>query len=196
MQARDRLITSAIHLIRRHGVAGTGLSLLLDRSGTARRSLYLNFPGGKAELIADATVAAGAVIGDAIDNLASTLGPVQSVRTFIAGWRDTLDRSDFLSGCPIMAAALGRSEASAAADNAGAAFLDWQHRLMTHLVAAGLDPAEATRLAGVTVAAVEGAIAMCQATRSAVPLQHVEDTLVELYELKVTASASGSDPAP
>ena len=107
MQARDRLITSAIHLIRRNGVAGTGLSLLLDRSGTARRSLYLNFPGGKAELIADATVAAGAVIGDAIDNLASTLGPVQSVRTFIAGWRDTLDRSDFLSGCPIMAAALG-----------------------------------------------------------------------------------------
>ncbi|MGU3499633.1 TetR/AcrR family transcriptional regulator [Mycobacterium sp. C31M] len=188
MQARDRLVTSAIELIRRNGVAGTGLSLLLERSETARRSLYLNFPGGKSELIADATVAAGTVIGEAIDSLAATLTPVQSVRAFIAGWRETLTRSDFLSGCPIVAAALGRSEAEVAADNAGAVFTDWQQRLITHLAAAGVAPAEAARLAGVTIASVEGAIVMCQATKSAEPLQHVEDTLVELYRLKVPAT--------
>lgn len=198
MQARDRLVTSAIDLIRRNGVAGTGLSLLLNLSGTARRSLYLNFPGGKAELIADATLAAGRYTGDAIDQLAATLGPVPAVRAFVAAWRDTLIDSEFLSGCPIMAAALGRSEAETAADNAGAVFLDWQRRLATHLEAADVSAEDAARLASVTVSAVEGAIVVCQATKSAEPLRHVEDALIELYELKVatTGSGSGSDPAP
>ncbi|MGK2867738.1 MAG: TetR/AcrR family transcriptional regulator [Mycobacterium sp.] len=198
MQARDRLITSAIDLIRRNGVSGTGLTLLLNLSGTARRSLYLNFPGGKAELIADATVAAGRYTGDAIDQLAATLGPVPAVRAFVAAWRDTLTDSDFLSGCPIMAAALGRSEAETAADNAGAVFLDWQRRLATHLEAADVSADDAARLASVTVSAVEGAIVVCQATKSAEPLRHVEEALITLYELKVatTESGSGSDPAP
>ncbi|MCF6388963.1 TetR family transcriptional regulator C-terminal domain-containing protein [Mycobacterium sp. MBM] len=198
MQARDRLVTSAIDLIRRNGVAGTGLALLLDVSGTARRSLYLNFPGGKSELIADATLAAGRYTGDAIDHLAATLGPVPAVRAFVAAWRDTLTGSDFLSGCPIVAAALGRSEADKAADNAGAVFLDWQRRLATHLEAADVSPHDAAQLASVTVSAVEGAIVVCQATKSAEPLRHVEDALVALYELKVgaTGSASESDPTP
>ncbi|MDF2583233.1 MAG: hypothetical protein K0R33_1876, partial [Mycobacterium sp.] len=43
---------------------------------------------------------------------------------------------------------------------------------------------------------VEGAIVVCQATKSAEPLLHVEEALIELYELKVAATASGSDPAP
>lgn len=196
MKARDRLVTSAIDLIRRNGVAGTGLSLLLELSGTARRSLYLNFPGGKAELVADATLAAGRYTGDAIDQLAATLGPVPAVRAFVAAWRDTLTDSDFLSGCPIVAAALGRSEADKAADNAGAVFLDWQRRLAGHLEAADVSAEDAARLAGVTVSAVEGAIVVCQATKSTQPLQHVEDALIELYESKVAATASGSDPAP
>lgn len=198
MQARDRLVTSAIELIRRNGVAGTGLSLLLELSGTARRSLYLNFPGGKAALIADATLAAGRYTGDAIDELASSLGPVAAVRGFIAVWRDTLVSTDFLSGCPIVAAALGRSEADTAADNAGAVFTDWQRRMATHLEAADVSAEDAARLASVTVSAIEGAIVVCQATKSAEPLQHVEDTLIELYESKVpaTPSESGSDPTP
>lgn len=198
MQVRDRLVTSAIELIRRNGVAGTGLSLLLELSGTARRSLYLNFPGGKAALIADATLTAGRYTGDAIDELAATLGPVGAVHTFIATWRDTLVRGEFLSGCPIMAAALGRTEADAAADNAGAVFTDWQRRMAAHLEAADVSAADAEQLASVTVSAIEGAIVVCQATKSAEPLRHVEDALIALYALKVptTESESGSDPTP
>ena len=51
MTARERLIASAIELLRRNGVAGTGLAQLLEHSGTARRSVYVNFPGGKSELV-------------------------------------------------------------------------------------------------------------------------------------------------
>jgi AcrR family transcriptional regulator len=196
MQARDRLIASAVDLIRRNGVAGTGLALLLEASGTARRSLYLNFPGGKAELIADATATAGKVTGAAIDRLAGEGDPVTVIRRFVAGWAQALRASDFTAGCPIVAAALGRSDAAAAADTAGAVFADWERRLTGHLEAARLAPDDAARLATMTLAAVEGAIVMCQATKSDEPLRRVEAGLVELFRLKAPATDSGSDPAP
>ncbi|MCV7354223.1 TetR/AcrR family transcriptional regulator [Mycolicibacterium fluoranthenivorans] len=184
MQARDRLISSAVDLIRRNGVAGTGLALLLELSGTARRSLYLNFPGGKAELIADATAVAGKVTGAAIDRLARDGDPVVVIQRFIAGWTDALRATDFTAGCPIVAAALGRSEASVAADTAGEVFTDWERRLTGHLQEADLSPADAAQLATMTVAAVEGAIIMCQATKSDEPLRRVEAGLIELYQQK------------
>ncbi|MHA3020841.1 TetR/AcrR family transcriptional regulator [Mycobacterium sp. BMJ-28] len=184
MQARDRLIAGAVDLIRRNGVAGTGLALLLEVSGTARRSLYLNFPGGKAELIADATATAGRVTGSVIDRLARDGDPATVIRRFVAGWIAALEATDFTAGCPIMAAALGRSEAPAAADTAGAVFTDWEQRLTGHLQAAGLSVGDSGQLATVTIAAVEGAIVMCQATKSDQPLRRVEEGLIELYRQK------------
>jgi len=195
MQARDRLISSAVDLIRRNGVAGTGLSLLLELSGTARRSLYLNFPGGKAELIADATATAGRATAAKIDQLARDGDPVTVIRRFVADWTAALQRSEFTAGCPIVAAALGRSEADAAADTAGAVFTDWEHRLTGHLEAAGLSSHDAAQLATTTIASVEGAVVMCQATRSGEPLRRVEQALIALYR-RQAATGSGSDPAP
>jgi len=182
MKARDRLISTAVTLIRRNGVAGTGLAALLQASGTARRSLYLNFPGGKAELIDAATATAGQAISTTIDRLAAdNSDPVSTIGIFIAGWRAALADSGFAAGCPIAAAALGRCEAPAAADTAGAVFTDWQQRLTAHLAAARLTQSDAAMLAATTIAAVEGAILMCQATGSDEPLRHTEDGLITLY---------------
>jgi TetR/AcrR family transcriptional regulator, lmrAB and yxaGH operons repressor len=184
MQAKERLVTSAVDLIRRNGVAGTGLAMLLELSGTARRSLYLNFPGGKAELVAHATAVAGKVTGAAIDRLAVEGDPVAVIQRFVAAWVDALKATDFTAGCPIVAAALGRSEASVAAETAGEVFTDWERRLTGHLEAAALSPADAAQLATMTLAAVEGAIVMCQAKHSEEPLRRVEAGLIELYRLK------------
>ncbi|MEZ0051042.1 TetR/AcrR family transcriptional repressor of lmrAB and yxaGH operons [Mycobacterium sp. MAA66] len=182
MTARDRLLVTAIDLVRRQGVAGTGLSQLLERSGAARRSLYLNFPGGKAELVADATVMAGTALADGIDVLLDERGPVGAVRAFVEMWITNLTTGDFAVGCPIVAAALGRTEAPAAADAAGAAFLDWERRIAAGLETAGLSTDDAARQATLTVAAVEGAIIVAQATRSELPLRRVEQALVETTE--------------
>ncbi len=179
MSARDRLVVTAIDLIRRQGVSGTGLSQLLERSGTARRSLYLNFPGGKAELVADATVTAGNTLADGIDLLMAQQGPVGTMRAFVEMWIANLRSSDFEVGCPIVAAAMGRSEAPAAADAAGEVFLDWERRIAAGLESAGLSADDAARQATLTVAAVEGAIIVAQATKSELPLRRVEEVLVE-----------------
>jgi AcrR family transcriptional regulator len=197
MPARDRLITGAIDLMRRNGVAGTGLNQLLELSNTARRSLYLNFPGGKAELIADATAASGRAMTDTIGQLAADVEPVVAVQSFIAMWRDTLIKSDFTSGCPIMAAALGRPEAANAADIAGEVFTEWERGIASHLESRGVSPDEASQLATLTIAAVEGAVVMSMATKSDAPMQRAEDALVDLYRNKVgRATDSGSGRAP
>ena len=69
MSARDRLIAATVGQVRRHGVAGTSVSGILDDSGLARRTLYLNFPNGKPELVAAATEHAARATISAFDTM-------------------------------------------------------------------------------------------------------------------------------
>lgn len=190
MAARDRLITSAIALLQRKGVAGTGIASLLEHSGIARRSVYLNFPGGKAELIANAATSAGRAFSDVIRDFAAEGDPVAAVEAFVTLWQNALVGNDFAAGCPIVAAALGRSEAPAAADIAGEVFGDWEQVLAARLEAANVAPEAAMRLATITIAGIEGAVIMSLATRSAAPLQRTGQQLVELV-----AAQTRPDPA-
>ena len=180
MAARDRLTASAIALLQRNGVAGTGIAELLEHSGIARRTVYLNFPGGKAELIATAATSAGHAISETIRRFAAEADPVDAVEEFIAVWQDTLVGSDFHAGCPIVAAALGRSEAPDAADIAGQMFTDWEALLAAKLEAADVAPDVAGQLATTTIAAIEGAVIMSLATRSSSPLQRTGRQVVDL----------------
>ena len=185
MSARDRLVVTAIDLIRRRGVAGTGLSQLLERSGTARRSLYLNFPAGKAELVAEATASAGRAMADVIDGMLNELDPAAAVSAFVQMWITILTGSDFAAGCPIVAAALGRTDAPAAADAAGDVFIDWERSIAARLETEGLSTDDAARLATLTVASVEGAIILAQATGSEQPLRRVEEALVSTVNQQI-----------
>ena len=178
MAARDALVQSAIELIRRNGVAATGVAELLAHSGISRRSIYLNFPGGKAELIAEATRAAGAGMTDLIASVTGT-----SISSFTDAWKEVVESSGFRASCPIAAAALGRSEAPDAADAAAAAFRDWENVLSARLVAGNVAPDVAESLATTIVAAVEGAVLLSIATRSTEPLDRVGKHLDELIAL-------------
>ncbi|MCV7247414.1 TetR/AcrR family transcriptional regulator [Mycobacterium koreense] len=180
MAARDRLIASAIALLQRNGVAGTGIAELLKHSGIARRSVYLNFPGGKAELIAAAAKSAGQAISEVIRGFAAETDPVTAVEAFVALWRETLTGSDFDAGCPIVAAALGRADAPAAADIAGEVFTDWEQLLAVRLEAANVPADTAAQLATTTIAAIEGAVIMSLATKSEVPLQRTGELVADL----------------
>jgi AcrR family transcriptional regulator len=183
MAARDRLIGSAIALLQRNGVAGTGIAQLLEHSGIARRTVYLNFPGGKAELVADATATAGRTISDAIQHFAAETDPVSAVEAFVEVWTNMLTGSAFEAGCPIVAAAMGRAEAPAAATVAGQVFADWEHVLAGKLEAAEVPRETALQLATTTIAAIEGAVIMSLATQSAAPLHRTGIMLAELVGL-------------
>ena len=88
----ERLTSATATLMQRHGVAGTGIAEILSTSGVTRRSIYLNFPGGKAELVAAATRSAG-------DELTTTLrdciGQPDPIGAFTGVWSEILISTDF-----------------------------------------------------------------------------------------------------
>lgn len=184
MRVRERLICATAALMRRHGVAGTGIAQILDASGVTRRSIYLNFPGGKAELVTAATCSAG-------DEMAATLGECfaqpDPIEAFTRMWSTALIEMDFEGGCPVVAAACSRGDTADAADAAAGAFATWTDLIADRLVDDGIDRREAQSLATTIVAAFEGAVLLCRAARSTAPLEQVSAHLRRLVALAGTS---------
>ena len=187
MTARDALIVSITGLVRRRGVAGAGLNSLLEDSGVARRTVYLNFPGGKAELVTEATRIAGQALSAVIRPAAGGGDPAQAVRTFIDQWKMQLRASEMEAGCPIVAAILGRSEAPTAAQAAAEAVDDWRSILADRLTGSGAEPDKARSLATLVIAAIEGAVVLALASRSTDALDDVGRHLNEVIQLHLPA---------
>ncbi|WP_330182575.1 TetR/AcrR family transcriptional regulator [Nocardia sp. NBC_01503] len=192
MGARDRLIDSAIALMRCKGIAGTGIAQLLEHSGISRRSVYLNFPGGKSELVAEATRTAGQASSALMRTLTSGADLATVLAAFPAMWREVVVSSDFTAGCPVVAAALGRSESPEAADIAGATFLEWEGILADRLEVEAVEPDIARSLATTIVAAVEGAVIMSLATRSTDPLERAGKQLADLVAVHTGKSTTAA----
>jgi TetR/AcrR family transcriptional repressor of lmrAB and yxaGH operons len=180
--ARDNLVQSTIDLIRRNGVSGTGLTQLTEHSGRSRRTIYLNFPGGKSELVTEATRAAGRAIGSLIDTASWCSSPSEAVDELIDWWKHTLSTSEFAAGCPVVAAALGRSESPSAAAAAGDAFAEWEQALAGRISRTGISAETAIAIATTVVAAIEGAVVMSQAQGTSAPLERVGEQLRILIE--------------
>lgn len=176
----------AIDLIRRHGVAGTGMTELLAHSNTARRSIYQNFPRGKRQLIEEATRTAGQVMAAAITATEEGRSSVTRLASFVRMWKDTLLAADFTAGCPVVAAALSGSEVPAAPAIAAEAFGEWEALIAEQLTGEGLAAAVAESLATTAVAAIEGAVVMSIATRSVVPLDRAAEQLEYLLRCRMS----------
>lgn len=177
MKVRDKLVLSTIELVRRHGVAGTGIAAILERSHVSRRSIYLNFPDGKTELVQEATRVAGNFLDHQIATALRQPTPQKSLDVFIAGWKKVVADSDFAAGCPIAAAGLARSSEPEIADIAGGIFTRWREAISNSLREHGIPARTAQALANTVLAAVEGAVIMAQAEKSLTPLDDVHRQL-------------------
>jgi AcrR family transcriptional regulator len=170
---RQRMIESAAVLMRERGIADTSFSEVLTHSGAPRGSIYHHFPGGKAQMIEEATQYAGEFIAAGLARAAEQKNPMKAVHGFAAVWRKLLSESDFGAGCPIVAAALEGQRTPAVRDAAGAAFERWEEQLGVALTAAGLEPERASGLATLVIASIEGAVVLARAERSTGPLERV-----------------------
>ncbi|MEA2124437.1 MAG: hypothetical protein QOI80_1219 [Solirubrobacteraceae bacterium] len=157
---RDRMLLSTALLIRERGARATSIDDVLAHSDAPRGSVYHHFPGGREQLLREATeMAADYVVaqierGDdpvvVLDALMEQLHP----------------------GCPVMAVAVeDGTEAQAAA---GVAFARWQDALERLGV-----PRDRALL---VIAAVEGAIVMARAQKDTSPLDSVRDQLHDLLK--------------
>jgi TetR/AcrR family transcriptional repressor of lmrAB and yxaGH operons len=163
--------------MQRHGVAGTGIAEILSTSGVTRRSIYLNFPGGKAELIAAATRSAG---DELTNTLRECIEQPDLIGAFTRMWSEVLVNTDFEGGCPIVAAASSRDESAEGANTAADVFAEWAQLLADRFRDDGVNRAVAQSLATTVVASVEGAVILCRAARTTKPLEQVSHHLNEL----------------
>jgi AcrR family transcriptional regulator len=197
---RAKMVAGAADLMSRRGVNATSMREVVRHTGTPRGSIGHHFPRGKQQLIEDALVFAGKQVSGPLEHLTQSRGAIAGLRTFIALWRQTLEKSKFQAGCPVLAVAVEQyvndaTEKDGAPDEAAqhhlldladGVFADWQRIMFAALRREGVAPARARRLAALVVASTEGTVAMCRAARSAQPLDDVRQE----FEL-VLSSALG-----
>ena len=175
-------------MVGTRGTAATSLRELAKEAGVPFGSTYHHFPGGKHELITEAVLAQGALVDQLIDR-GRTEGSEAALAALMGEWRRVLERSDFRTGCAVLAVAT-EDEADLRA-TANRVFDGWRQRLAGVLVEHGAAPERAHRLARTVVAAIEGAVALCRAERSLAPL---EEVAVELGLLIDSAVRPGDRP--
>jgi TetR/AcrR family transcriptional regulator, lmrAB and yxaGH operons repressor len=179
---RERMIYSALVLMGERGIEATSFSQVIEHSGAPRGSIYHHFPGGKAQLIEEATRYAGDIIvkllTDAVERHQDPVAAVDAIADF---WRTVMHNSDFAAGCPVLAATLEGDRSPAARDAARVAFERWQYLLADILQRAGIPEERARSLGSIAISAVEGAVILARAQRSNAPLERVVDELRTLF---------------
>ena len=171
------MIHGAALMIGTRGVGAMSLRDLAKEAGVPIGSTYHHFPGGRQQLIEEAVRLVGAAVNRRIE-VGRERGPVAALDAFGDEWRNQLEATDFLTGCPVFAVATADDEALR--DVATEVLESWQTTLAEVMADAGVDPERTSRLAMFIVAAIEGAIALCQAEKSIGPLR---DTMAEIHHL-------------
>lgn len=184
---RAAMIRSAISLIRRRGVAAVSFADVLNASGAPRGSVYHHFPGGKAQLVTEATRVAGARVTTELTRVLDTPETAAALRELAETLARGLDRGDYAVGCPIAAAALGNEPDAVAA--AGATFDTWRDLIAGKLVRDGAAPQRARSVAVLVVSALEGALIVARTERDPAALDTVVEELNVLCRSAVGAGA-------
>jgi len=186
VNARQRMIESAAQLMRERGVEATSFSDVIEHSGAPRGSIYHHFPGGKAQLVEEATRWAGAYIGRGIAASHERGDPLDALEAMANFWREVLGSTEFAAGCPVVAGTVEGDRTPGARDAAGEVFAGWQELIGDNLVEHGVEPERAASLAAILLGATEGAVILCRAERSMEPF---ERTISELRTLLSDALA-------
>ncbi len=188
---RNKMIISAVDVLRERGAAGVTIDEVLARSGAPRGSVYYHFPEGRNQILTEALRYAGDTITATIDATVDR-GAKAMLRDFVEYWQHLLADSDFNAGCPVVAVALGpaNDEPQLTAE-AGAILGRWRTALSRAFVADGFDESDAASLAVMAIAALEGAVVLCRSTRNSEPLRDVHKQLEFLIKAREFVRRNG-----
>jgi AcrR family transcriptional regulator len=172
------MLESGVAALRRHGVEGMSFSEVLTASGAARGAIYHHFPGGKAQLVAEAAALNGRDVRERFESLAAD-SPGQVVEDFLTLVRPVVVESSTGDSCAVAAVALSHFSADARAplDVSAAAFDSWVSVLTDRLTTAGLAADAASDLATTLITLLEGAHVLCRAAGSVEPFDRAARTI-------------------
>lgn len=172
VKTRDRMIETTAGLLQARGYFGTSLNDILTQSGAPRGSLYFHFPGGKPQIVAEATRASIDAATEALRRtLAEAPTPGQGVRRFIEATAQMMEASDYRFGCPVAPLILdAHGEVAQLARLCRAAFDAWTGLMRDAFVQAGMAPGRAETMALMVEATHEGLFLIARTRRSVAPL--------------------------
>ncbi|MDX3130070.1 TetR/AcrR family transcriptional regulator [Streptomyces europaeiscabiei] len=164
---RQRMVFSAAQLIRRDGVASTGMREVAARAGAPRGSLQHYFPGGKEQLVNEAVGWAGRYAGDRVARFLAALPeptPGGLFTEMVRQWTDEYEAVGFAGGCPVAAATVDCAESTVSTrEAAAAAFATWTEPVARALTDMGVPEQRAEALATLMISTLEGAILIARA---------------------------------
>jgi TetR/AcrR family transcriptional regulator, lmrAB and yxaGH operons repressor len=180
---RRRMIETTAGLVHRRGFHGTSLNEILEQSGAPRGSLYYHFPGGKEELVLEATREGVAVITQVLSKiLTEASDPADGVRAFFRAAAEELRNSGYVFGCPVAPVILDSPASSALTEVCREALEEWQRVLVEGFGTAGIERGRAESLATVVVCGLEGGLLLARARRDTAPLETVAEELASMVQ--------------
>jgi AcrR family transcriptional regulator len=175
------MIVSTALLVRERGARATSLDAILAHSGAPRGSVYHHFPGGREQLLREATDYAGDYVARRIERVGAD--PLAALDMLFDDYRRNLEATDFRAGCPVVAVAIESSQDGPDLRACTlAAFDRWRRAIADALEHAGVAAARADELAIHTIASFEGAIILSRAYHDLEPLERGRRELRRLYE--------------
>ncbi len=164
---RQRIITSTAELLRRQGYAATGTQQIVNAARSPFGSLYHHFPGGKAEIAAEAIRSAGAAYVEPLLAIIESEPDLEDgLRTFFRLAAEDLAGSDFADACPIATVALEVASTNDQLRQATADVFDgWLQHGTRYFMRRGLPEPTSRDLTIAVVSALEGAFVLARATR-------------------------------
>jgi len=182
--SRERIVDATLSLLRRGGLAASGVNSVVAEGKAPKGSVYHYFPGGKTEIVIAALERNRDITAASIQaHLRSSHPLARRVRSLFKDLAARMSRDDFTSSCAIGAVALDIGADETALREACAA-------VMTHWIDLVADclpefPANKRRAAAeLFISLLEGAQVAARARRTASPIFNAEDAFL-LYAKSV-----------
>lgn len=175
---RQRLVRVATALMRRNGVAATGLAEVCERAGVTKGVFTHHFPGGKEELVAAVVASTDREVAGGLVALTASNPSVDAlITTPFDGYAALMRAKGTDVGCPVAASVVDAGGSAAPVRAAASeAFAGW-----AQAIALGL-PDHDPDVAMLVVAALEGAILLARADADPTVLERTGRTLARLIQ--------------
>lgn len=178
---KSRMISAAIGLLQRHGLAAMSFTDVLAESGAARGAIYHHFPGGKQQLALEAARRNAEDVRSHLHALPSGT-PREVLEAFLGNVRPVVQASAGGGGCAVAAVTIDGGAAIADQSSlrtvAAEGFTGWTGELAGKLTQAGMGPSSAADLATLLIVTLEGAHILCRAAGSIAPFDRAAAALL------------------
>lgn len=180
LDPRQRLILSALDLLRTQGLAATSVREVAKHAQAPLGSTYHYFPGGKSQIVKEALIFSGNTALEQLDKALNQQGVRKGITVFITWWADMVQASNFEAGCPLMSVLM-----ETGSDPEKVQYVEivkqilnvWKLRLIQAFEQESICLEQSNQISMNIIASLEGAILLCRAWGNVTPLKAIAEQL-------------------